>query len=124
MFRWWLFGFIGLGALLVAGVLIFMKRLQKCKQGKELFKSVENGRLVQTSNLLINGANIELCNEKGLTLLMCAVVNYRPGIVKTLLDYGANPMKKDKEGRTAMDLAKEAENEEIIAILKKYDTYE
>ncbi len=123
MFFWWLLTFIAFAAVLVTAIIFFLKRAEIRQISMELFEMVESGRVVQSSNLLHKGANIEIRNQDGDTPLICAVKFNRPAIVKMLLEYGANPELKNKEGQIAMDLAKKEENKEIIAILKRYNSY-
>jgi hypothetical protein len=41
-------------------------------------------------------------------------------IVRTLLDYGANPLLNNWEGMTSVDLAKEAQIQDILDLLMKF----
>ncbi|KAB1207624.1 Signal recognition particle 43 kDa protein, chloroplastic [Morella rubra] len=54
------------------------------------------------------GANLDHCdNSGGLTALHMAAGYVKPGVVKLLLDLGADPEVEDEKGRTPLDLAKE-----------------
>ena len=60
-------------------------------------------------------------NARGLkqrTPLMAAAAFNKPDAVKMLLDKGANTDAKDEDGKTAIDVAKENGNDEIVALLK------
>ena len=69
-------------------------------------------------SLLIRlGADVHRTDMLGRTPLhYAAEMGYVP-IVRTLKQYGADPDKKDKEGISAMDLAKQRELKDVIALL-------
>ena len=54
----------------------------------------------------------------GYTCLMMAARNNQPDLVKLLVSNGADVNKKAKDGKSALDLAKEENDEEMITILK------
>ena len=59
------------------------------------------------------GADINLQNKQGISPLMWAVIqNENPEIISVLLQNGANPKLKNKQGYTALDLA--TENKHLI----------
>lgn len=49
--------------------------------------------------------DIDAPDQYGGTALMYAVAAHRADIVKTLMDHGADPGKRDKDGRSASDYA-------------------
>ena len=53
----------------------------------------------------------------GWTPLHCAVSNGEETACKCLVDAGADPLRKDSEGKSAMDLAKHFGHTNIISIL-------
>ena len=55
----------------------------------------------------------------GFTPLMHASMSGYVGIVRLLLAAGAKPDLKDKQGKTALDLAKEAGRKDIVSVLEK-----
>ncbi len=69
--------------------------------------------------LLIDaGADVNAVNPRnGLTPLHRAIES-GPGVVKLLLDAGANPRVSDIDGRTPLDVAREIEHREMIALLE------
>uniref|UniRef100_A0A183CKG4 ANK_REP_REGION domain-containing protein n=1 Tax=Globodera pallida TaxID=36090 RepID=A0A183CKG4_GLOPA len=64
-----------------------------------------------------NGANIELADANGATALMFASKARWPDVVQYLLLMGARTDRTDDEGRTAIELAIEKGNAEIVDIL-------
>lgn len=56
----------------------------------------------------------------GLTYLMAAVQNGRVIVAKFLLENGVNPNTPDDNGRTALDFAREDNNQGLIKLLEKY----
>jgi hypothetical protein len=56
----------------------------------------------------------------GLTYLIAAVQNGRVDVVKFLMDNGINPNTPDDNGRTALDFAREDNNQELIELLENY----
>ena len=57
-------------------------------------------------------------DDNGWTPLMIACVNGHAHLVELFLKMGANAKSKDKEGRTATQLAEMAEQQACVAILK------
>ena len=71
-------------------------------------------------DLLLNrGAKIDAKErESGATALMLAASIGRTDAVALLLQRGANPKVRDSRGRTALDRAKESNDEQILKLLK------
>jgi serine/threonine protein kinase/ankyrin repeat protein len=67
--------------------------------------------------LLQAGCDINAADSNGRTPLMYAVRYQRPTAVRLLLERGANEKLKDKSGLTALDLAKQFGDKEIISRL-------
>ncbi len=88
-----------------------------------------SGRSDVLDYLLKQGANIDARNLNGVTPLMIAVLRSRKrngelspqhaDIVKTLLAKGADPNSKNKDGKTAIDLAEERDLEDIVTLLNQ-----
>lgn len=53
--------------------------------------------------LLKYGANVHITDDMQRTALWWAAQNPGHTVVQTLLDHGADPLQKDKEGRTSLD---------------------
>lgn len=71
--------------------------------------------------LLENGANIHcLSSSSGNTALICAVANGHINIVKLLLNYGASTCIKNVWGQTALQIAQQHNNKEIIQLIEQY----
>ena len=66
--------------------------------------------------------NIDAQDECGKTPLHYAVIYRQPQAVKLLIKRGANIFLKDDKGRTALDLAKAKQTQEIIQTLEKAET--
>ncbi len=80
-------------------------------------------KVPETVKVLIEaGADINVRKPGGGTPLHLAV-SWHGGapLVKYLLKHGADPTLRDDDGDTAMDLAREREHEDIIAILKAWE---
>ncbi len=70
-----------------------------------------------TQMLLDHGANPDAQQQNDVTALHEAAHNNSPAIAKALLQAGANKHLKTKDGKTAMDYAKEIDAKEIMAML-------
>ncbi len=69
--------------------------------------------------LLDRGAAVDARDqEEGATALMLAAGLGRVSAVALLLRRGANPMLKDRAGRTALDLARETEDDQTVKLLE------
>ncbi len=71
-------------------------------QTQPLFQRVERGDTDEVKLALSNGADVNLTNEEGDTLLLCAVKGAQPRIVEALLDVGAYVEARDSLGRTPL----------------------
>jgi ankyrin repeat protein len=72
-----------------------------------------------TLQLLSAGADINATDKEGFTALMNAAMREEPGLVKILLDHGANPNLRNHAGATARQLAVQEQCFESAGILKK-----
>ena len=66
--------------------------------------------------------DVNLRNARGFTALMVAARNGNKSVVKTLLLRGADPKAEDWEGNTALSMASEAGNDDVIDVLKQHET--
>lgn len=69
---------------------------------KSFLEAVKFGHEDITSLFLAFGAQVNIIMKDGTTALMLAVGRGHLGTVKLLLEAGADPIKKDKKGRTAL----------------------
>lgn len=80
-----------------------------------------NGWAVTISEALLkNGAMVDLSNKNGMTALMLAVEHDNAALVYMLLQYGADPNKKNNAGKSAVDIAEHG-CQECLAILENYE---
>lgn len=81
------------------------------------FEKISPSRSVETIKLLARmGVDMDV-KADGKTPLMMAVEDGYPSIVEALLKSGANPLIKDRGGRTASDYARSGGDKEIIQLL-------
>ncbi|HKR60425.1 MAG TPA: ankyrin repeat domain-containing protein [Pyrinomonadaceae bacterium] len=110
-------------ALLAAGVEVNPKTIYP----SPLAQAIENDDTVMIEALLKRGANVNLSDsETRDTLLIFAARYSTPEVVKSLLDAGADVTAKNKEGKTALAIAKESKDnlgrDEIVALLRQKGT--
>lgn len=79
----------------------------------------EKDKGYQTIQFLVaKGASVDARDSKGETALMYAVRTGKPGLVQLMLKSHADPSLRNKEGQTALDIARKAEDKKIIAVLQ------
>jgi ankyrin repeat protein len=88
------------------------------KSGTALMACVVKGQFEMVDALLLKGANVDLVDDNGVTALMLAVQFKNVAIVTLLLEYKANKLLLNKEGKSAFEYAVFSGNEEIIKLLK------
>jgi len=80
-------------------------------------KSEEDYQIIEM--FLSHGADPNIGHKTvGITPLMQAASKGDVRLVKLFLDYGADPNLKDKQGRTALDIAKKKQQQEVIDLLQ------
>ncbi|WP_370274077.1 ankyrin repeat domain-containing protein [Wolbachia endosymbiont of Phyllotreta cruciferae] len=89
------------------------KEAEYCKSSLHL--AARLGNLKEVENLLREGADVNVKNDKGKTPLHFAAESGYQQVVQALLDKGANVNAKDKDGKTPLDLTT---NEEIRTLLE------
>lgn len=88
------------------------------KNGTALMACVVKGEFELVDKLLLNGANIDLKDQNGMTALMLAVQFNNSEMVKKLIKENANKELKCNQNKTAFEYAIEFKYEEIINLLK------
>jgi uncharacterized protein len=86
---------------------------------RPLMRAAMKGHLEAMRVLLAAGADIEALSADDYTALIAAANERQTESVKLLLEYGACPTTKNKEGRTALEEAKLVEAPDIVKILEK-----
>jgi ankyrin repeat protein len=69
------------------------------------FRAVERGDTLEFPNLLGDNGNVDIRNERGRTLLMCALSNHHIDAVKWLIENGADVTATDDKGRQPIHMA-------------------
>ncbi len=69
--------------------------------------------------LLASGADVNGASKIGMTPLMAAASGGRVSIIEQLLQQGADPLAKDRKGKTALDIANDREHKDAVAMLEK-----
>ena len=73
---------------------------------------------LKTIDLLVDwDANVDMKDNRGQTALMTAAQMNHPEVVKRLLNAGARADLRNKEGRTAVDLARAAGSPAALRVL-------
>jgi ankyrin repeat protein len=67
--------------------------------------------------LVANGADLDAQEADGITALMWAVHNEDVGMIRVLLDLGADPNIKNSKGATALEMARKTGFREGVNIL-------
>ena len=81
-------------------------------------REARTGALDLLSLLIERGANVNLCPQNGYTALMNACINGKLETVMLLLSHGADTDRRSPERQTALQIAIENEEDEIIEALK------
>ncbi|WP_208652387.1 ankyrin repeat domain-containing protein [Leptospira kemamanensis] len=63
--------------------------------------------------------DIDGWDKYGATQLQSAILNEKYELIQLLLDAGANPQKKDKWGKSAIEFAERQNNPKVLKLLKK-----
>src|SRR3990167_7920830 len=87
-----------------------------------LLWAAHNGDFDAVSLLLQRGADINFANIFGVTPLMWAVLSRNTRVAQLLLDNHAKLDIIDKQRRTALDIAKDNQDQAMIQLLASYDT--
>ena len=68
--------------------------------------------------LIEGGGDVNTANNQGYTILMNACAKGYIDIVKYLIEHGVDVTMQDANGKTALDIAVDADQEEIAELLK------
>jgi ankyrin repeat protein len=82
--------------------------------------AVQNANVEVLNYLIEQGVNLNHQMPDGTTPLMSAVIFGDKAISKLLLEHSADVSLKDTYGKSAMDYAKEEDDEEMIELLQSY----
>lgn len=97
----------------------------KHRQQDEMRHIIRNTKWMQWKSFddivkaIANEVNVNYCDNFGSTPLMYAVENDDDDSIRLLLELGANPALKRKDGKDALAIAKDKKNEKIIKLLLK-----
>jgi len=69
------------------------------------------------NDLIKNRADVNACDNSGITPLMQAIENDDPEIVELIVKAGADMAPKRKDQKSALDIAREKKNDKIIKLL-------
>lgn len=87
-----------------------------------LHHMIKRGKTTHFKNVLsVEGMDINHRNQDGATPLLFAVEQRQEAVADALLEAGADVSIKDKDGRTAMDAARESGYEPCIGLLQRHD---
>jgi len=84
---------------------------------RDLWKVAETGEIGELIELLARGADVNDCNQAGVTALMVAAHNGRLEMVRALTDHGADVDAVDRDGFTAAMLAHHSHRQDIVRLL-------
>lgn len=68
-------------------------------------------------DLISRGKPIDYADEMGTTPLMYAAGRNHPEVVRILLEAGADPAPRDRDGKSALDYARQVDAEAAVALL-------
>ena len=88
-----------------------------------LIDAAQNNNVAEVTQLIKAGADVDVTDENGKTVLMWAAEHKAIDVARLRIDSGADINAKDTEGKTALSFATEYEAEEhnatdMIALLK------
>lgn len=116
--------FIFLLPLLLIITLPACTNILMTKIDKDFILAAERGDALAVQELLDKGADVNVKDKNGLTVLMRASWRGNVAIVKILLDKGAYVHKKNRQKKTALIIAKERGHFEIVKLLMQAEAKE
>ncbi len=85
-----------------------------------LFNAIEKGRLPMIKSMIKTGiAQIQAQTSDGLSPLMAAAKVGHADIVMLMLEKGCSPWKKNRQGETALDIARKQGHEDCVVLLEQ-----
>lgn len=96
------------------------KKLTTQRGMPEISMAAADGDDNRIADLLVAGADVDQSDAKGGTALMYAAINDRRSTVRLLLKSGADPAKKNQQGKTAKDIAKMKSHLVMVDILNEF----
>ncbi len=114
--------FISLLILIVLSATFFIgcKRIDNSNPNDMLLTAAQLGDIDRVRLAIAKGANLNYQDENGGTALHWAVFYGYKDIVQLLLMHGADPLIKDKDGITPIDVARINNKKEMLKLLEKY----
>ena len=82
-----------------------------------LWQIAKQGDVIQLEQALARGADVNACNNLGLTPLMMAAYHGQTDMVKFLVEHGADINAVDNGGLTAAMLAEDSDHAEVVRTL-------
>ncbi len=86
---------------------------------RPLHAAAFRGERAQLEALLQSGADVNACDDHGVTVLMCAASQGHLEIIRTLLAHGADLHAQDHEGHTALQFAEMFGHTEATDLLRQ-----
>lgn len=80
----------------------WFRGLFKADSGPRLLEAAARGNLTEVERLLRDGAPVDWADDRGLTPLIMACYGGKTGVVRALLDHGANPSKANADGEVPL----------------------
>ncbi|KAH6762808.1 hypothetical protein C2S52_020241 [Perilla frutescens var. hirtella] len=91
--------------------------VQVLERGEAVLHAARRGELDALESLLEKGANINFCDQHGLTALHVAAIKGNKDVVMMLVEFGASVEWQDAEGHTPLHLAVEGGSIETVEVL-------
>lgn len=89
-------------------------QIERDNPAYDLLQIAESGDVAKLQRVLARGADVNACDDSGVTALMVAAYHGRLEMVRALLEQGAELNAANSEGLTAAMLADDAGHEEIV----------
>ena len=86
---------------------------------QNLLQAIKRKQVAIVHAFVAKGADPDTRDERGRPAIIWAVASGRPEIVQFLLEQGADPAATDPQGVTALGLATERQETEIIAAIEQ-----